>query len=171
MFEQYNNAGASEQGDDLELQIRAKKGANWFYWIAGASLVNTLIILFNGTLNFVVGLGVIQIVSGIALVIERQSGGSAGTTAKAGAFLLNAAISAVFAALAYFAGRGAVWAFVIGVVFYFFDGLIFVLFGDIFSLGFHCFALFFIVRGFFAAKSLTKIRQAAISHPPPPPAI
>jgi hypothetical protein len=154
MFEQYN---ASEKTDDLDLQNQVKKGANWFYWIAGASLVNTIIILFNGTLSLVVGLGIIQIVSGIAVAIEHQTGMA--TSAKAGAFLLNAAISSVFVALGYFAGKGMVWAFIVGIAFYFFDGLIFLLFGDILSIGFHCFALFFIVRGFLAAKNLKKLRQ------------
>ena len=36
-------------------------GANWFFWIAGLSLVNSLIILFSGEWSFIVGLGATQI--------------------------------------------------------------------------------------------------------------
>jgi len=58
MFEQYNPSENSVQEDNSELQNQAKSGANWFYWIAGASLVNTIIFLFNGRVSFIIGLGI-----------------------------------------------------------------------------------------------------------------
>lgn len=163
MFEQYNpSEETSVQEDNVELQNQAKKGANWFYWIAGASLVNTVIFLFNGNLSFIIGLGITQIVSGIALAIEDQSGPS--MTPKIGAFLINLAISAVFIAIGYFAGKGMIWAFIVGIVFYILDGLIFFLFGDLWSIGFHVFALFFIVRGLLTANKLRKIEPPIMAQ-------
>lgn len=35
---------------------QAKSGANWFFWIAGMSIFNSLIQLLGGSLNFVIGL-------------------------------------------------------------------------------------------------------------------
>ena len=48
------------------------------------------------------------------------------------------------------------WIFIVGTVLYVLDGVIFLLFGDILSIGFHAFALFFIIRGFLAANKLSK---------------
>lgn len=50
----------------LDEHLKAiKGGANWFYWIAGLSIINTLIIFFNGDVNFIVGLGLTQIIDAI----------------------------------------------------------------------------------------------------------
>lgn len=154
MFEEYNPSEQAAQADNLELQSQVKKGAGWFYWIAGASVVNTLIFLFGGNINFIIGLGITQLINGFASVIERQTG--AATTPKIGAFLINLAISAIFLIIGYFAGKGLAWIFIVGIVLYAIDGLIFVVFGDVWSLGFHAFALFFIVKGFMAANKLRK---------------
>src|SRR5436190_1149977 len=48
------------------LNVQVKRGANWFFWIAALSLVNTIITLSGGTTRFVVGLGVTDIVAGVA---------------------------------------------------------------------------------------------------------
>ena len=158
MFEQYNPSENSVQEDNSELQNQAKSGANWFYWIAGASLVNTIIFLFNGHVNFIIGLGITQIVSGIALAVEGQT--DSVTAPKIGVFLINLAISAVFATIGYFAGKRMIWAFVLGTGFYILDGLIFFLLEDLWSIGFHIFALFFIVRGLLATNKLRKIEPS-----------
>ncbi len=155
MFEQYNPSENSVQEDNLDLQNQAKKGANWFYWIAGASLINTIIFLFNGSVSFIIGLGITQLVSGIALAVEAET--DSVSMPKVGVFLINLAISAVFAAIGYFGGKGMIWAFIVGIVLYVLDGLIFILFEDLLSIGFHIFALIFIVRGFLAANKLRKI--------------
>ena len=158
MFEQYNPSENSVQEDNAELQNQAKKGANWFYWIAGASLVNTIIFLFNGSISFVIGLGITQIVSGLASAFEAQTGAS--NLLKLSAFLVNLTISAVFVTIGYFAGSRMIWAFIVGIVLYVLDGLIFFLFGDIWSIGFHAFALFFIVKGLLATNKLRKIEPS-----------
>lgn len=157
MFEQYNpSEQTSVQEANFHLQNQAKSGANWFYWIAGASLVNTIIFLFNGSLNFIVGLGIVQITNGIALAVEQQTGST--TTPRIGAFLVNLAISTIFLVIGYFAGKGLMWIFTIGIVLYTLDAIIFLLFGDWLSIGFHAFALFFIVRGLIAANKLNKLQ-------------
>jgi len=159
MFEQYNPSEQnSAQEDNLQLQSQAKSGANWFYWIAGASIVNTIIFLFGGNLNFIVGLGIVQVINGVAILIEGQT--DATTAPKVGALLVNLAISAVFVTIGYFAGKVMIWAFIVGIVFYALDGIIFFLFDDLLSIGFHVFALFFLVRGFLAANKLRKIEPS-----------
>ena len=49
------------------VDAQMKKGANWFFWIAGLSVVNSVILLMEGDRHFVVGLGVTQLVNAIAL--------------------------------------------------------------------------------------------------------
>jgi len=53
-----------------------------------------------------------------------------------------------------------IWAFVLGTGFYILDGLIFFLLEDLWSIGFHIFALFFIVRGLLATNKLRKIEPS-----------
>ncbi len=156
MFEQYNPSEQNAVQEDIsQLQSQAKSGANWFYWIAGASVVNTIIFLFGGNLNFMLGLGVVQAINGVAILIEGQT--DSFTATKVGAFLINLLISAAFLIVGYFAGKGMTWIFTIGIILYVLDGVIFLLFGDWLSIGFHAFALFFIVRGLMAANKLEKI--------------
>jgi len=58
-----------------ELHGRALSGANWFFWIAALSIVNSVIFLSGADLAFVVGLGVTQIANGIMMVIAEDMGG------------------------------------------------------------------------------------------------
>jgi hypothetical protein len=160
MFEQYNPSEQnSAQEDNLQLQSQAKSGANWFYWIAGASVVNTIIFLFDGNLNFMLGLGIVQVINGFAILVEGQT--DATTAPKVGAFLVNLAISAIFLIIGYFAGKGLSWIFITGIILYVLDGVIFLLFGDWLSIGLHAFALFFIVRGLMALNKLNKLSPPA----------
>lgn len=46
----------------LELETRLNSGAGWFYWIAGLSLLNSIIMLSGSDLYFVIGLGITQII-------------------------------------------------------------------------------------------------------------
>src|SRR5215207_8255302 len=60
--------------DNYELINRARGGANWFYWIAGLSVVNSLIFLFGGNLSFFAGLGVTQIIDQIVFQLSPGEG-------------------------------------------------------------------------------------------------
>ena len=42
----------------MGLDARVKLGANWFYWIAALSVVNSIIVMAQGDWSFIVGLGV-----------------------------------------------------------------------------------------------------------------
>ena len=70
---------------------RARAGARWFYWIAGLSFVNSLVVISGGSLHFVVGLGITSIVDAAA---KRVAG--AGTFLDV---LINGSVAAVFALL------------------------------------------------------------------------
>jgi hypothetical protein len=131
---------------------RMKSGANWFYWIAGLSLINSLIVLFNGDLAFTIGLGITQLIDGIVIGI---SGEGAGITAiRIFGFVIDSVIAAIFAGFGYFAARMQMWAFITGMLLYLLDTAIFIFSDSFLGVAFHIFALICIFRGFQAARTL-----------------
>ena len=65
--------------NDLKYQTEAafKGGANWFFWIAGLSVINSLIITFGGEMSFVIGLGITQFIDGISIALKENGSGAA----------------------------------------------------------------------------------------------
>lgn len=151
----------SVTAEELELAGLAAKmnsGANWFFWIAGMSLVNSLVAAFDGQWSFIIGLGITQVFDGFGHAIGEGSG--APGLAKTIAFCLDVAVAFVFVMFGLFARKRATWAFIVGMVIYAADGLIFLLVGDLLSIGFHILALYFIFSGFSALRALNS-RTAA----------
>jgi|WetSurMetagenome_2_1015567.scaffolds.fasta_scaffold454739_1 hypothetical protein len=130
--------------EHLEKQV--KSGASWFYWIAGLSLVNSVVTLAGGHGGFVIGLGVTQVIDLLAASI-----GGAG---MAVAIVLDLLAAGLFVLFGVFANRRQAWGFVAGMVLYALDGLVFLLLGGWLAVGFHAFALFCIFGGFTAMRKL-----------------
>jgi hypothetical protein len=126
-------------------------GARWFWWIAGLSLVNTVLIHSGSQTSFVIGLGFTLLADAIF------------QTVKPIAFALDAMALAVFFGLGWFALRGRTWAFVIGIVLYAGDAIIYLLGQDWMSVAFHALALFYLIR---ATLSLREAIKAAAAEPP-----
>ncbi|HXT61089.1 MAG TPA: hypothetical protein VN699_20790 [Pirellulales bacterium] len=137
-------------------------GANWFFWIAGLSLVNTAILISGGGVNFIVGLAVTAIIAAVAAGFEQNVDPSTAIVIKAVAFAACAVAAGVFAGFGFFARRGHVWAFVIGMFLYVIDGLIYLAFGDLLSAGFHAYVLFCLFQGCKAARMLNNAPAAMI---------
>lgn len=136
----------------IAIENRMRGGASWFFWIAGLSVINSVIMIFGGDMNFVVGLGITQIVS--ALLI------SMGTAGKAIAIAATVLIAALFVLFGIKARQLKGWAFITGMIIYGLDGLLFLAVPDFLSIGFHVFALFFIFRGMQAARTLSTMTAA-----------
>jgi hypothetical protein len=137
----------------LRLENQCKSGANWFYWIAALSLVNSMVQAFGGTFGFVVGLGVTQVFDAVGRA-AAETGGSVGTAVRGAAFVLDLFAAGVFALFGFLAGKRMGWAFVVGMALYALDGLLFLLVGDILSIAFHAFALVGIFVGLRAQRAL-----------------
>ena len=138
----------------LELENRFKGGANWFYWIAGLSLLNSLIFLFGGNMSFVVGLGITQVVDGIVSVIANEFGGTVATVAHLLGMGGNVLITAIFVVFGVLARKKHRWAFIVGMVLYALDILILMWAKDFYSILFHAIALFGLYRGMATLKEL-----------------
>lgn len=150
---------------DVEQNIRYaqaaqhyKAGANWFYWIAGLSIITSLIAFFGGGLQFVFSLGITQIIDGIAAGASEALGGS--SAAKVVALVLDLVITGIFVLFGYLSNQKQLWAYIIGAIVFLLDGLLSLAFGDIISVLAHGFVLFFLIRGFMAGRELIELEKA-----------
>lgn len=155
MFEQYDENKQSAPTDDTsELQQQLSSGANWFYWIAVLTLINSAITLFEGNWSFALGLGVTQIIDAIALVGVQEGSGN---WVKAISFGLDLVVAGIFALFGIFANKRQIWAFIVGMTLYLLDVAIFIFSGSYMGIILHGFALFFLFRGFMAARQLNQL--------------
>ncbi len=136
-------------------------GYKWFYWIAGLSLINSAAHLAKGNFSFVIGLGITQITDAIALEITKQHPQA---TILVNTIALGFAVffAGLFALFGFLAGRRHGWAFIVGLVLYVFDGLIFLLVQDWLSVGFHAFAFFCIMTGYINLRKLNQLQEFAL---------
>ncbi|UCD20058.1 MAG: hypothetical protein JSU64_02665 [candidate division WOR-3 bacterium] len=132
--------------EKLKIESRARNGANWFFWIAALSLINSIITMTGNDWGFIIGLGVTQIFDAIGAELG----------ARAVAFGFNVFVAGVFVFFGVFARRRRNWSYIIGMILYAFDGLLFLAAGDILSIGFHVFVLFWIFNGFQANRVLER---------------
>ncbi len=143
-----------------------RSGASWFYWIAGLSVVNSVIHVFDAEMSFIVGLGVTQVVDVIAGGVAEGAGGGAGSVARAAGLVIGAVVAAFFVLLGWLGHQRKAWAFVLGMVLYAGDGLIFVLVGDWLSAGFHVFVLVCLGAGLAALRKLAAAEARAAGIAP-----
>jgi hypothetical protein len=144
----------------MKAHNQLKGGASWFWWIAGMSAINALVMLGGGKWNFVIGLGVTQFVNGVAQAIAAKTTSQMGTIVQAIGFLIDVVPISLFVLFGFLAKKGYRWSFIVGMVFYALDGLIFVLVGGWLSLGFHVLALAGLYSGLKAIGKLRSIEQA-----------
>lgn len=134
-----------------DLLNRTKGGASWFYWIAGLSLVNSLIFLFGGNWSFFAGLGVTQVIDAI---VDQFTRGGEFSAVKIIAFIIELVIAGVFVLCGLWANKFQTSAFVLGMILYLLDGILLLVIGAYLPAAFHVFALFMIFRGLSAARQI-----------------
>ncbi len=145
---------------ELDLERLHASGSRWFYWIAALSLVNSIAAMSNSDFGFVIGLGMTQFIDGIALALAKGASGDMVIAAKACAFVADLVVSGLFVLFGAFARKGHDWAFMLGMICYGADALLYVLTANWIAIGFHGLALFFIYRGMQAHKQLAALRAA-----------
>ena len=75
MSEQVPEAVVPEDGrleEIAQYEKRFRSGASWFYWIAGLSIVNSLVVHLQGQWAFVIGLGITQIIDAVAIAAIEE---------------------------------------------------------------------------------------------------
>jgi len=136
----------TEQLQRYQLQQRARIGSNWFYWIAGLSLITSIVQLSGSQWGFIAGLGITQVFDAMGATM-----GAAGKTTSA---ILDVFAAVLFIGLGYFARKHGA-AFVIGLVIYALDSLIFLWVRQWIGIAFHAFVIFSIVQGYKAFRQIT----------------
>lgn len=127
-------------------------GADWFFWLAILSAINSLIVYYYNTPNTPIALGITQWVDG------TTSGFNASMTTSG--LLINLLIAGAFAMFGMLARKGSDLAFVVGIFLYLIDTFLMIGVKDFFGFGVHLLALFFLIKGLLASRH---IREDAVS--------
>lgn len=163
-----SGSSLTDTDDVADLKARSSSGANWFYWIAGLSMVNSAIFIFGGNVHFLAGLGITELTDALVDVSIQQ-----GLPTMMKAVSIGFALTAVvgFGLVGYFARKFFRTAFILGIVVYVLDSIIVLLLQDFFMAAFHAFALFGIIRGYLACRAVKAFESAqspsAVAPPPP----
>ncbi|MHC4926274.1 MAG: hypothetical protein ACYTER_02895 [Planctomycetota bacterium] len=151
------------EGQQFQLQLmetekQFRNGVNWFYWIAGLSLVNSVLWLTGQDWSFLAGLGATQLIDAVVIGLIEET--QVSESIKYVAFGMDILIAGVYVLFGFLGLRRYKAAIITGMVFYALDGLIFLLAMDILSIGFHAFALFCIFNGLKAMNRLNALESA-----------
>jgi len=131
----------------LRLEAQFRSGANWFFWIAAMSLINSMVGFFGGQWGFVIGLGLTQVIDAL---LASQGPSVVGP-------LLTAGVAGIFVTCGHFAREGRRAAFIGGIVLYVLDSRIFVVVRDYLAIAFHGFALYCLIKGMHAKDQLDNL--------------
>ena len=143
--------------EQTKIEKQMKNGANWFFWIAGLSLINTIIFLFDGSVYFVIGLGITQVVDGLMYYAVEDFGSELAPFIQILGLAINLVIMGIFLFFGFRARKGKRWAFITGLILYGLDVLLLIWAGDLFSILFHAVAIFGLVQGLRAAGKLASL--------------
>jgi hypothetical protein len=146
------------------LAQEAGKARSWFAFIAALSVVNTVLTLANVEWGFVIGLGVTQIVDAIIWGVRTEADPATATIITIVGLLVNLFIIGLVMVVWWLSGRGSTRAYLVGMICYALDGLIFVVVGDWFGVAFHVFFLIGMWKGYgmLRAFAAERARQAQV---------
>ncbi len=148
-----------------ELYQSYKSGANWFYWIAGLTLVNSIIAVGGGDWRFLISLGTTQVIDAFGSALAAELGGAPVVIG----LVLDTFITALFVFFGVLAGKKHLWAYLIGMVVFGLDGLLSLMISDLIGVAAHVFVLFFMIRGYMAGRELVTLEREMAQQPPPAP--
>ena len=134
-----------------QLLQRRNTGGAWFYWIAGASVLNSVLYAARIDWALFIGLGITQLIDGLAIALS----GTVRTPVYA--IIIDVLVAAGFFLFGRAARAGRLGIFAVGIVLYALDGLIFIWAEDWLALAFHGFVVFGLINGWRAARALGKL--------------
>lgn len=161
------NPQAQAMAAAAPLVRRAKMGANWFYWIAGLSLINAVGTVLNIGLVLAFGLG-------ITLVFDAV-GKDAGGTIQIAALVGDVVAAGIFVLFGYLANQRQTWAFAVGMALYALDAVLLLVLRSWLGAAVHAYALYVMYTGLRATLQLNavlanmRVAQPVISSGPLPP--
>jgi hypothetical protein len=147
------------------LEQKHKSGARWFFWIAGLTVVTSLVALSGSGYAFFLSLGATQFVDGVAKGLSNEFGEGI----RIAGLVLDILIAGVFALLGWFAYKRHLWAFLVGMGLFALDALILLVFQVWISFLFHALVTYWIFRGYQAGRALAALEQNPEGVMPPAP--
>jgi hypothetical protein len=145
-----------------DLEGRIKSGVDWFFWIAGLSIINSIVFLFGGSFMFIFGLGVTQLVDAITSSLADEGGPVIGLILRVFGFGIDTIIAAIFIVCGFLGRKRLLWAVIVGIALYAFDLLMLLIVGDWVGILFHAWALWCLIRG---AKAIIDLAELEKSRP------
>jgi hypothetical protein len=126
--------------EEQKSKNKIKNTANWFGAIAIFSVINSILLSMQIDWHMLFGLGITQVADGI---IYRLTG-------EFGIYniISSISLSLIFVLFWYFARKEQKWAFIVGIIFYSIDALLFLFVKDWLSVGFHIFVIIGILSGY-----------------------
>ena len=150
--------GAPSAGEAVPLPSQAgeligarNSGANWFFWIVGLSVINTLISLTGTDWGFSLGVAATQVADYLAYDGKSALG-------RVFALGFDVLVFGFYALCGVQAMRGATWAFVLGLIFFALDTLLMLVMQQWIGLLLHGWAIFSIFTGLIANTNLKKFQ-------------
>jgi hypothetical protein len=141
---------------EAEKEATAKRfaaGAQWFYWIAGLSMINSIIQISGGQWRFIFGLGIVDLAEAVVQAANLGLGG------HIFAFMFALTAAAVFCLFGYLSRLKMRWPFYVGMTLYTLDALLLLLLGDYLSAAVHGFVLYQMFNAVRAIKSLQETSE------------
>lgn len=141
------------------LENKMKNGIGWFFVIACLSLLNSIIFFMGGSLSFVVGLAITQVVDGFASAFIEQGSGGLIPIIRGVALSLNLVIAALFAGFGILGRKRMKIPVIIGMVLYGLDTLLMLALGVLIGVIFHIVGIAGLWGGIRAMMELDKADQ------------
>jgi hypothetical protein len=151
-------SGATVSSRDLlrfQLLQRSNNGGGWFYWIGGASILNSVLNAAGTQWGLAVGLGVTYLIDGIAEALSNT------VRTPIYAFIIDIAIAGGFLLIGRAARRGHLGWYAVGIALYLLDGLLFVFVQDILGIAVHAIGVYGLISGWRATRSLKQLETPA----------
>ncbi len=131
-------------------------------------MVNSFIHLSGGEFSFLIGLAIIELKDALFVAFLSETGSPGNFFLTIIAVFLSIAIAGVFVGIGLLARKKYLWAYVAGMTVYALDGVIFLLFLDVFSFGFHVVVLVLLWEGLRAEKKMSSAVPLSSSSSPLP---
>ena len=144
-----------------ELTQRYRSGASWFFWIAGLTMVTSIITYSGGDWRFLISLGTTQVIDAIAQALAAELGGAPQIIA----LVLDVILTGIFVFFGVLAMKKLLWAYLLGMVVFGLDGLVSLLIQDFIGVIAHVVVLIFLVRGFLVGRELEAFEKEMAARP------
>jgi hypothetical protein len=166
MYTQIPNLSNPTQIDATQKSLffanRIRSGTNWFFWIGGLSIINTIAFFLGSTFTFVVGLGITQFVDGFMSALAKELNQGWGIIQIIG-FVVNVVVAGLFVGCGFLGRKRLLWPVIVGMVLYGLDAIILLVFQDFIGAVFHVIALFGIGKSIKAIKELAILEKSGNS--------